>query len=271
MSSATTPGLPDYNRMAADFDRFLPQIHPVTLALLEKLPALTAGASVLDVACGTGEPGLTLARRALEVQILGVDAAEGMIGAARSKAANAGLTNIRFEVMPFETLALPDASVDVVLSRFGFLMFGDVPRAAHELTRVLRPGGHFSVAVWDDMAKNTLVHGLFTRLRAHLPAQQLQMFDRLSEWAAEGRRERLLREAGATVAGSEMFAWDYVFASPDEAWTLLRLMFGRQIDELAPDMQAEVEREMNALLASHRQDSGEYRIPHACRLLWGQR
>ena len=57
-----TAALPDFDRMAADFDLFLPLIQPVGLAVLEHLPKLPEGANVLDVACGTGEPGLTLAR-----------------------------------------------------------------------------------------------------------------------------------------------------------------------------------------------------------------
>lgn len=50
--------MPDFNRMAGGFDRFLSLIHPVTLALLDHLPAPPVGATVLDVACGTGEPGV---------------------------------------------------------------------------------------------------------------------------------------------------------------------------------------------------------------------
>jgi 2-polyprenyl-3-methyl-5-hydroxy-6-metoxy-1,4-benzoquinol methylase len=82
----SAPGLPDYNELAVIFDRFLPLLAPVADAILDHLPALPAGARVLDVACGTGEPALTLARRPPDVQLLGVDAAGGMIEVARAKA-----------------------------------------------------------------------------------------------------------------------------------------------------------------------------------------
>ena len=42
--------LPDFDRMAADFDLFLPLIQLVGLAVLEHLPKLPEGANVLDVA-----------------------------------------------------------------------------------------------------------------------------------------------------------------------------------------------------------------------------
>ena len=60
--------------MVADFDLFLPLIQPVGLAVLGRLPKLPEGANVLDVACGTGEPGLTLARLSPDVHLLGIDA-----------------------------------------------------------------------------------------------------------------------------------------------------------------------------------------------------
>lgn len=131
--------------MAADFDLFLSLIHPVTRALLDLLPAPVSGETVLDIACGTGEPGLPLSRRAPRVRLLGIDAAAAMIEAARSKAFREGLSNVRFEVMSSDTLALDNGSVDAVISRFGFMMFGDVPASARELGRVLPPG---VISVW---------------------------------------------------------------------------------------------------------------------------
>jgi len=262
----------DYNQLAEQFDRFLPQIHPVGVALLARLPALAAGATVLDVACGTGEPGLTLARSAPEVRVQGVDQAEAMIRVAQHKAARDGHTNVEFAVMPMDALALPDASVDAVISRFGLLMFGDVPAAAGELARVLRPGAPFSLAVWDDPARNTLMSTLFAVLRRHLPPGHRSPLDALGAWAAEGRRQALLEQVGLAPVHSAMFAWDYRFASADEPWALVRSMdrFTGQA-ALAPEAQAEVRRELDLALAAYRQADGTWTIPHACRLIWGAR
>ena len=74
MEPIPAAALPDYDRIGSDFDLWLPLIAPVTSALLGHLPALPEGASVLDVACGTGEPGLTLARRSPGVRVLGENA-----------------------------------------------------------------------------------------------------------------------------------------------------------------------------------------------------
>ncbi len=109
MSAPPPVPMPDFGRMAARFDRFLPQIHPVTLALLDHLPPLADGAAVLDVACGTGEPGLSLARKAPGVRLLGVDSTPAMIDVARSKVATESLQNARFEVMSSDVLTAVEA------------------------------------------------------------------------------------------------------------------------------------------------------------------
>lgn len=264
--------MPDFGRMAARFDRFLPQIHPVTLALLDHLPPLADGAAVLDVACGTGEPGLSLARKAPGVRLLGVDSTPAMIDVARSKVATESLKNARFEVMSSESLALPDESVDAVTSRFGLLMFGDVKASARELARVLRKGGCFSLAVWDDMQKNTLVYTLTTIVRPHLPEGHDSPLRRLSEMAGEGFRANLLQEAGAGVVRSEMFDWTYEFDSFEGPWELVSGMGMTTANgALPPETQPQIKLDLEEALSPYRLPSGGYRIPHACRLFWGQR
>lgn len=262
--------MPDFNKMAADFDRFLPQVHPVSLAILDHLPAPAAGQTVLDVACGTGEPGLTLVRRCPGVHLLGVDSAAAMIEVAQHKVAREGLTNVRFEVMGSEKLALADASVDAVISRFGLLMFGDVPASARELARVLRPRGAFSLAVWEDLARNTLVNATWNALRAHLPKDHDSPMDRFKEWAGDGVRTQLLAEVGLDAVRSEMFSWQYRFDSFEGAWSLMSRMghFTGQ-DALPLEVQKIVKQDVCDALAPFRQESGAYVIPHTCRLIWG--
>jgi ubiquinone/menaquinone biosynthesis C-methylase UbiE len=69
---------PDWDQIAEKFDMWLPQIESTTDALIDALGA-HAGNSILDVASGTGEPALTLARRMGDkVTIQGIDAAPGM-------------------------------------------------------------------------------------------------------------------------------------------------------------------------------------------------
>ena len=263
--------LPDYDRMAADFDLFLPLIQPVGLAVLGHLPRLPEGANVLDVACGPGEPGLTLARLSPGVHLLGIDSAAGMIEVARRKAAYQHLTNARFEVASAETLSCADGSMDAVISRFGLMLFGDTAASARELARVLRPGGHFSLAVWDDMAENRLVKTALEVFSGRLPAELLPPFERLCAGAAAARG--LLGEAGLSAVESELFRWNMEFANQSDLWQFLSGpgLFTRQFAELDETNKEQVRSEVIGTLAPYLQNDGRYQIPHACRLLWGQR
>lgn len=269
MNPDPTASLPDYNSLAAVFDRFLPLVAPVTDAILEHLPALAAGARVLDVACGTGEPGLTLARRSPDVQLLGIDSAAGMIEVARAKAAREQLTNVRFEIMTAETLTCPDGSMDAVLSRFGLLMFGDVAASARELARVLRSGGHFSLAVWHDMIRNTLVHTAIAALRPHFSADHFSVFDRLTETDVSAR----LNDAGIAEAHCAPFSWSYNFPSWKALWEFVSGpgLFGPKFAALGEEVKEQVRLELTAAFAAYMQPDGSYLIPHTCRMWWGQR
>ncbi len=270
----TTPiaDLPDYNALADRFDRFLPLIQPVSEALLSHLPDLAQGAQVLDVSCGTGEPGITLAQRQPHIHLLGVDAAAAMIGVARTKAARQSLTNIRFEVMSSDHMTVPDGSMDALVSRFGLLMFGDVPASARETVRVLRPGGAFSIAAWDAMDRNTLFNTTVTTLRSFLPAGARASVEDLQHWAREGLRTRLLKEAGMGTVEWQMFDWVYTFENFESLWVMVSTMasFTGQAT-LSTEAEHDFKNALHAALGQYAQSSGRYVIPHGCRIFWGRR
>ena len=139
---------PDWDRIAEKFDLWLPQIAPVGEALLEVLGA-RPGERIIDLASGTGEPALTLARRMQgRLEIIGTDAAEGMVRVAEAKAKKEKLRGISFKCMPAEHLTLADASFDRGLCRFGVMLFADSFKGLQELRRVLKTGGAFAIAVW---------------------------------------------------------------------------------------------------------------------------
>jgi len=269
MTSSPSLGLPDFEQLASLMDRYLPLIEPVGRAILDHLPPLGEAASVLDIACGTGEPGLTLARQTRSLRLLGVDRVPAMIDIARAKAAREDLSAARFEVMAAERLECGDGAFDAVVSRFGLLMFGDTLASARELRRVVRVGGAFSLAVWDDMATNTLVRASIEAFRPFVPEELVAPFES-SVGAQAGDR---LREVGWTDARTDTFRWHYAFADDAALWEFVSGpgLFARHIAAVAEgDMQPVRERVLGGL-AAHRQPDGGYLIPHVCRLWWGQR
>jgi demethylmenaquinone methyltransferase/2-methoxy-6-polyprenyl-1,4-benzoquinol methylase len=103
------------------------------------------GSRVLDVATGTGDLALELARRvAPGGEVVGSDFSEGMLARARSKQRPPGV-DVRFEWG--DGLALPYAedSFDAAMVGFGIRNFSDLARGLSELARVVRPGGRVVV------------------------------------------------------------------------------------------------------------------------------
>lgn len=102
----------------------------------------------LDVAAGTGEPGLTIAAMAPAGHVTLTDLSPAMLGAAQRRAAALGLSNVEIRACSADALPFEDETFDSVSCRFGFMFFPDIASAAAELVRVLRPGGRLATSVW---------------------------------------------------------------------------------------------------------------------------
>ena len=110
---------------------------------------LEPGMRVLELACGTGDPALEIARRVGPGgHVTATDLSAGMLDACRSNAVAAGLGNMDFAVADAEDLQFAPASFDRVTSRLGVMYFVDVQRALAEIRRVLVPGGIVALQVW---------------------------------------------------------------------------------------------------------------------------
>ncbi|RQO80690.1 class I SAM-dependent methyltransferase [Acidovorax sp. FJL06] len=109
---------------------------------------------VLDVAAGTGEPGLTIAARIPQGRVVITDLAANMLEIAGENAQRRGLSNVETRVCDVCALPFADQSFDAISCRFGFMFFPDMALAAREMARVLKPGGRVATAVWNVAEKN---------------------------------------------------------------------------------------------------------------------
>lgn len=105
---------------------------------------LGADARVLDLACGTGDLALEIARRHPDAEVTGLDPSRGMLDIAEGKAARRG-ARLALEVGIAEELPFDDAAFDGVSIAFGLRNVPDRERALTEMARVTRPGGRVVV------------------------------------------------------------------------------------------------------------------------------
>ncbi len=124
--------------------------------------------TVLDVAAGTGEPGLTIASIVKSGKVVITDLAEGMLEVARDNATKKRITNYKTIACDVCELPFEDATFDAVSCRFGFMFFPDVLMAAKEMTRVLKPGGMMAASVWGMPDKNFWVTATMSTLNKNL-------------------------------------------------------------------------------------------------------
>jgi demethylmenaquinone methyltransferase/2-methoxy-6-polyprenyl-1,4-benzoquinol methylase len=99
---------------------------------------------VLDVATGTGDLAIAIARGAPGAEIVGLDPSEKMLELGRAKIARAGLP-ITMIAGDAQTLPFKDCEFDAATIAFGIRNVPDRPRALRELARVVRPGGRIAV------------------------------------------------------------------------------------------------------------------------------
>src|SRR2546426_6187447 len=129
-----------------DFTRIAETMRESGHTLVERL-GITKGMKVLDLGCGDGTTAMPAAK--LGADVVGVDVARNLVEAGNKRAAEQGLTNLKFQEGDASNLEqVPDKSFDLVVSIFG-AMFAPKPfDVAKEMVRVTRPGGRIVMGNW---------------------------------------------------------------------------------------------------------------------------
>ena len=111
------------------------------------LADLRPGEVVLDLGSGGGIDVFLSARRVGPAgKAYGLDMTDEMLALARANQRKAGVDNVEFLKGEIESVPLPDASVDVIISNCVINLSTDKDRVLAEAFRVLRPGGRFAVS-----------------------------------------------------------------------------------------------------------------------------
>jgi SAM-dependent methyltransferase len=194
---------------------------PVGQEMIRML-ALGDDGAHLDIASGTGEPGLSIAAQMSRGRVVLTDLSEAMLAGARLKAEQRALGNVEVQVCGVDDLPFDDASFDTVSCRFGFMFFPDIPGAVSELVRVVRPGGRISAAVWAEPYGNawaTIPMGAISAEVGMAPPDPNA--PGLFRCAARDSISAQFRDAGLHDVAESDVSGAFTLDSGDDYWTLL--------------------------------------------------
>ncbi len=236
--------------------------------LLEAQP----GDRVLEIAAGPGETGFkVLPRIQPGGELISTDAAPEMVEAARRRAAELGLTGVRFGVEDAAHLSLSGNDVDCVICRFGIMLVPDMEAVASEIARVLRSGGTAVLAVWASTSVNPWMTapGKAAMELGHMgqPDHDAPGPFRLSD---PERLRAVITSGGLTIETVEDVPVLWVAESLDEWWEATRdtsRMLTMLTERLAPDEIAELRERSEHNLAEFVQEDGSVVAPGVARVV----
>ena len=171
---------------------------------------------VLDLGCGDGTTAVPLARMGAEV--IGIDIARNLVAAGNHRAAQAGLSNLKFQEGDACSLeGVADHSFDLTISVFG-AMFAPKPfDVAKEMVRVTKPGGRIVMGNWIPNDP-TFVSQVLKISSAFMPPPP-EGFVSPMTWGVESHIIERFGQAGVPSEKISMVKDTFYFASPDKSPT----------------------------------------------------
>jgi len=175
---------------------------------------ITPPLRVLDLGCGDGTTAIPLARAGAEV--VGIDIARNLVEAGNRRAAEAGLTRLKFQEGDACNLeGVADKSFDLTLTVFG-AMFAPKPfDVAKEMVRVTKPGGRIVMGNWIPNDP-TFVSQVLKISSAFTPPPP-EGFISPMLWGVESNIIERFGQAGVPKENVSMIKDTYYFASPDKS------------------------------------------------------
>jgi len=247
------------------------QLRPASAAIIEQL-GIAEDQQHLDIASGTGEPGLSIAKLAPEGRVVLTDIAPEMLDVAARRATAQGVDNVETKVCSADDLPFAEATFDSVSVRFGYMFFPDMAKATAEFVRVLRPGGRVGASVWINPDQNPwtsiLMRAIATEVEVPPPDPDAPNMYRC---AAPGYVSALYEGAGLGDIAEGDVDVELVTGSPGEYWAMmsehvsLAVAALQQVDEQA---RGRIRAEAMAKVRAFEKD-GTVRVPGAARCIVG--
>jgi 2-polyprenyl-3-methyl-5-hydroxy-6-metoxy-1,4-benzoquinol methylase len=252
---AKTKQLESWTAVAAGWNKHEDEMGRTTAPVAQRminLAGIKAGARVLDVASGVGEPALTIAQTVGPTgSVLGTDLVPDMVSYAQQRASARSIKNIEFRHADGERLEVDGGPFDAVTIRWGLMFMPDPLACLRRAHALLRPSGRIAVTVWGEPTQCPFVTAAMGVLKQHLaipdpPPGAPGIF----AFASTDRLRGALAEAGFREITIEQMSLPVVdVATGEEYESFIREIAGPVASlfaQLPADKQAIVKREIAA-------------------------
>lgn len=228
---------------------------------------IAPGATVLDLASGTGEPAISIAVHiGAHGRVVATDAVREMLDGARRRATGLSLDQMSFVVADMSALPYADGVFDAVTCRFGLMFPPDPVAALRETRRVLVPGGRAAYMTHGPYEEATLYRIVRETALAFFRLEGSPTAGLRHRFAAPGTIAEAMRAAGfvdvADHAVEEVSEWP----AAEKIWRRgLERRYSRHLAGLSAARRDELERRLEAAFAPYL-DGDVYRLSTVERL-----
>ncbi|MEO5783549.1 MAG: class I SAM-dependent methyltransferase [Ginsengibacter sp.] len=215
---------------------------------------------VLDVACGTGEPGLTIAAMATKGKVIGTDVADQMLAIAKENAERKQIKNFDTKTCDVCELPYDENAFTKISCRMGFMFFPDMQLASDEMYRVLKPGGKMATSVWAGPENNVWVTTTMSVINRNMqipspPPGTPGMF----RCAAPGFIKSLMEKSGFKNVNEKLISGKVAYDNFDHFWEMMNEVAAPVVGALSKaddDMKEKIKGEVKQLSEKYKTDKG---------------
>jgi ubiquinone/menaquinone biosynthesis C-methylase UbiE len=234
-------------------------LKPMGDAIIEELN-IKEDDVVLDVACGTGEPGLTIAAMAKNGKVIGTDVADKMLEIAKENADSKQIKNYETKTCDVCELPFEDSSFNKISCRMGFMFFPDMQLASDEMYRVLKTSGKMATSVWAGPDNNVWITTIMGIINKNLqltppPAGSPGMF----RCAAPGFIKSIMDKSGFKNVNERLITGKVSYESFDHFWQMMNEVAAPVVGALSKaddEMKQKIKNEVQQLSEQYKTDKG---------------
>jgi enediyne biosynthesis protein CalE5 len=231
-------------------ERIRKQMAPMTERMMA-LAGIAPGMRVLDLASGSGEPGLPIAHAVgPSGHVVLSDQVKEQLDFAKEKAEAQGLANVEFRLADAETLEVEAGSFDAVTCRWGIMFMPEPVRCLKVAHTALKPGGKVVLGVWGAPNLNPFFTAPWQAILRTAPDAKPPQVGEVGSVYAFAERNKLVAVMGEAgfrgIVTEDVTLTPTDMASAEAYWTTLQTggLVASELRKLTDEQLAKVKRDL---------------------------